>query len=132
MEYVYNLNLDTGLPLPLTPPLSLLAGIEYTFPDFISHVSNVHLFSEARLVSAQNRVDRNERMTDGYSIFEAGIGWNVELNGQPIKFQLSGQNLPNTFYFNHLSRYRLLNLPEQGRNITFSVKVPISIRSQKN
>lgn len=132
VEYVYNLNLDTGLPLPLTPPFSLLAGIEYILPDFLRHVSNVHLFSEARIVSSQNRVDRNERTTGGYSLFEAGIGWNVELNGQPIKFQLSGQNLTNTFYFNHLSRYRLLNLPEQGRNITLSVHVPLTIRSQKN
>jgi iron complex outermembrane receptor protein len=74
-------------------------------------------------------VDRNERTTNGYGLLHAGLGWEVSVYGYPWKFQVSGQNLLNTYYFNHLSRYRLLNLPEQGRNINFHLKIPFNIKS---
>ncbi len=127
-EYVYNLNLDTNLPLPLTPPFSLVLGSEYKVKESGKFLSNLYLFGETRIVSAQNRVDRNERITGGYQLLEAGLGWDLNLKSQPVKFQLSGQNLTNAFYLNHLSRYRLLNLPEQGRNISLSIKIPVGIR----
>ncbi|MFC4871810.1 TonB-dependent receptor [Negadavirga shengliensis] len=128
-EYIYNLNLDSGLPLPLTPPFSILTGAEYKLPT-ISHIfNNGYIFVEYRHVSRQDRVDRNERVTPGYGLVEAGLGWNMEFRNQPIKFQISGQNLTNTYYFNHLSRYRLLNLPEQGRNISVSLKIPFDIKN---
>lgn len=127
-EYVYNLNLDSGLPLPLTPPFSVLLGSDYRLPEFSNTFNNFYLFGEARIVADQNRVDRNEKPTEGYHLFEAGIGWEMRFKQQPFLFQVSGQNLANTVYFNHLSRYRLLNLPEQGRNITLSLKIPIEIK----
>lgn len=127
-EYVYNQNLDTGLPLPLTPPLSVLSGVEYKLPKIRNVFDNLYVFAEVRQAADQNRVDRNERTTEGYTLLEAGLGGDVKFGNQEVKFQLSGQNLTNTVYFNHLSRYRLLNLPEQGRNISFSIKVPLNIR----
>lgn len=127
-EYVYNLNLDTGLPLPLTPPFSTLTGLEYKVPKINKQVQNLYFFVESRRVATQNRVDRNERVTEGYHIWEAGLGWELNLQNNSIQFQVSGQNLTNAVYFNHLSRYRLLNLPEQGRNISFSINIPLNIR----
>ena len=127
-EYVYNVNLDTGLPLPLTPPFSTLTGLEYKVPKFSDRFQNLYLFIESRWAAAQNRVDRNERVTAGYQIWEAGLGWDLQVGQNTLQLQLSGQNLTNAVYFNHLSRYRLLNLPEQGRNISFSINIPIGIR----
>lgn len=127
-EYVYNLNLDTGLPLPLTPPFSTLTGLEYKVPKLSDRFQNLYLFIESRWAAAQNRVDRNERVTEGYQIWEAGLGWDLQVGQNTLQLQLSGQNLTNAVYFNHLSRYRLLNLPEQGRNISFSINIPIGIR----
>ncbi len=127
-EYVYNINLDTGIPLPLTPPLSMLSGVEYKIPSISSSLKNVYLFGEHRFVAAQNRVDRNERTTEGYQLLEVGLGLDLLIKKQKLEFQLSGQNLTNAFYFNHLSRYRLLNIPEQGRNISLSLNIPISVK----
>lgn len=128
-EYIYNYNLDTGLPLPLTPPASLLSGLEWTLPsNFARFVSDGYLYLEYRQVAAQNRVDRNERITDGYGLLDAGLGWEIPVGKQNWKFQISGQNLLDTFYFNHLSRYRLLNLPEQGRNVNINLKIPFHIK----
>ncbi|MFD2036168.1 TonB-dependent receptor [Belliella marina] len=128
VEYVDSHNLNTGLPLPLTPPFSTFASIDYRLPLESKILDKMRLFLEGKLASDQNRVDRNERQTAGYKLLGAGISWNTILYKQKIQFQISGQNLTNEFYLNHLSRYRLLNLPEQGRNITVNVKIPISIR----
>ncbi|HSI74643.1 MAG TPA: TonB-dependent receptor [Lunatimonas sp.] len=128
-EYIYNFNLETRLPLPLTPPLSFLGGVEYKIPNLGQVAQNLFVFLEYKYAADQNRVDRNERATDGYQLFEGGLGWHTLLWKQPLKFQLSGQNLTNSFYFNHLSRYRLLNLPEEGRNFSLSLKIPIGIKN---
>ncbi len=128
-EYIYNFNLETRLPLPLTPPLSFLGGLEYKIPSLGSIAEQLFVYIEYRYAADQNRVDRNERTTDGYQLLEGGVGWQTLLWKQPLKFQLSGQNLTDAFYFNHLSRYRLLNLPEQGRNISLSLKIPIGIKN---
>lgn len=129
VEYIHNYNLDTGLPLPLTPPASLLSGLEWTLPpNFIHSLTNGYLYLEYRQVASQERVDRNERITAGYGLLDAGLGWEIPIGRQNWKFQISGQNLLNAYYFNHLSRYRLLNLPEQGRNVNFNLKIPFQIK----
>ncbi|WP_339714588.1 TonB-dependent receptor [Cyclobacterium amurskyense] len=128
-EYVYSHNLDTNLPLPLTPPASVLAGVEWALPYKKTWLPNSNFFMEYRQVAAQNRVDRNERVTKGYGLLEAGIGTEFTLGQQILKFRISGKNLLNAYYFNHMSRYRLLNLPEQGRNINISLKIPFEIKN---
>ncbi|WP_246535277.1 TonB-dependent receptor [Litoribacter ruber] len=128
LEYVYNQNLDTGLPLPLTPPFSALTRLEYSLGNIGRRIENFYVFGEVRNVATQDRVDRNERITEGYTLFESGIGMDFRFGNQLVKLNVSGQNLTDAYYFNHLSRYRLLNLPEQGRNINFSIKVPVQIR----
>lgn len=128
-EYVWNYNLETNLPLPLTPPFSLLSRLEYNKKLSGKILESFYLFSEVRVVSAQNRVDRNERRTDGYTLLESGMGMDLRIKNQLVRFNISGQNLTNEYYFNHLSRYRLLNLPEQGRNINFSIKVPLQLKA---
>ncbi|MCH8554152.1 MAG: TonB-dependent receptor [Schleiferiaceae bacterium] len=122
-EYVWNLNLETGLPLPLTPPLSTLLQAEYQFFTGRSKKTRLSFFIDYRIAAAQNRTDRNERTTPGYQLLDAGVQWRYH----HLKLQLSGANLANTNYFNHLSRYRLINLPEPGRNVSLRLIVPIGI-----
>jgi iron complex outermembrane receptor protein len=49
----------------------------------------------------------------------------IKLGKNWLELSLQGQNLLNVAYFNHLSRYRLINVPEQGRNFVLSVRVPL-------
>lgn len=125
-EYVYNQNLNTHLPLPLTPPLSVTGSLEYRLAQVHRHFQNFYAFVEVKWVGDQNRVDRNEMTTDGYSLLDAGLGWETRIKNHPVKFQVSGNNLTDVHYYNHLSRYKLLNIPEQGRNILLSLKIPFS------
>ena len=84
-----------------------------------------------RFTAAQNRVDRNENPTDGYVLLNFGLGTELQIRRQQIDFLFNIQNLLDTRYMNHLSRYRWLNLPEQGRNVSFSLVFPFKITESK-
>lgn len=127
-EYVYNYNLNKHLPLPFTPPLSVLGEIMYEKDLKNKKVNSFFLGLDIKYFAAQNRVDRNEKATPGYTLTHFMSGINLDLGHQEIELGLSVQNLLNVRYLNHLSRYRLLNIPEQGRNIVFSLKVPFNFK----
>ena len=80
---------------------------------------------------AQNRVDRNEKTTPDYHLIDLGIGTTFRFKKQDIIVGIQVQNLLNTSYLQHLSRYRLLNLPEQGRNLVLMLKIPFEISLDK-
>ncbi|MBR9997577.1 MAG: TonB-dependent receptor, partial [Cyclobacteriaceae bacterium] len=127
MEYVWNFNLDSRLPLPFTPPFSTLAEIEYTVPAITGILKESYFQIGGRYTAPQRRVDRNENETDGYFLVFLGAGTEIAIKRQKIRCILSVQNLLNTSYMNHLSRYRWLNLPEQGRNINISIIFPFQV-----
>ncbi|MDZ7608213.1 MAG: TonB-dependent receptor [Cyclobacteriaceae bacterium] len=124
-EYVWNLNLDTNLPLPFTPPFSWLAELEYTCIVNQGLIARYNISAEYQFFAAQNRVDRNEHATPGYNLVGLTTSTDIRLGKKNLRLSLSAINLLNTKYMNHLSRYRILNLPEQGRNIIVSLNVPL-------
>ncbi|MEQ8474113.1 MAG: TonB-dependent receptor [Marinoscillum sp.] len=127
-EYVYNYNLDTKLPLPFTPPASIYTELQYELESSMTWLDGVNLGVNYKKVFDQNRVDRNERTTPGYYLVGLNIGTHLVFNGFKPELVFSALNLTNTRYFNHLSRYRLLNLPEQGRNFMISLNIPFAIK----
>ncbi len=127
LEYVWNYNLNTELALPFTPPFSVLGEVEYNLPLREGMFSNLYLGMLVQHFAAQRRVDRNEEPTPDYTLISLSSGIEINMNNQTIELMFSIQNLFNTYYLNHLSRYRLLNLPEQGRNFTITLKVPFSL-----
>ena len=130
-EYVANYNLETELPLPFTPPFSTLLGIEYRVPKLTKALGNSFVNFGTRFTAAQNRVDRNEQPTDGYILLNFGFGTEFYIGKQQLDFLFNIQNLLDTRYMNHLSRYRWLNLPEQGRNVSISLIFPFKINKTK-
>lgn len=121
LEYVYNVNLDNRLPLPFTPPF--LSRTEATYYFQRESQRDFYLFAEAVIAAPQNQVDRNERSTPGYQIYHVGISASRPLGKYRAYLQLQVRNLADTFYLQHLSRYRLLNLPEPGRNVMVTLRI---------
>jgi iron complex outermembrane receptor protein len=126
-DFVQSYNLNTRLALPFTPQPSLRTNLRYTLrknswmKEFFLELGYDYIFA----AEGQLRVDRSERPTPAYQLWQAGAGLLLEFSGQEIQLNLQGQNLLDTYYLNHLSRYRLINVPEQGRNVVVSVKIPI-------
>ncbi len=126
-EYVYAVNLDSRSALPYTPPLSSLSGIYY------SPISNDNRIGfEVLIVVPQKLVAINEYSTNGYSSFNFIAKTKINFGNQVVNFVFQIQNLFNTKYFNHLSYYRRLQIPEQGRNIQLFISVPFQIKTNKS
>lgn len=121
LEYTYNYNLDNGLPIPFTPPLLSRTEVSYYLQRDAEN--EAYFFAEAVIAAAQNLTDLNEPPTPGYEIFNAGFQLSRSFNKYAVHFQIMIRNFADKFYLNHLSRYRLLNLPEPGRNIMVSLRL---------
>lgn len=121
MEYVYNLNLKTGLALPFSPPYSQVADISFMLLNSTS--LNWKINVEQRLTAAQNRVDRNENTTPAFGLYAMNTELKIYYKSLQINLGFGIRNIFNQAYLNHLSRYRILNLSEQGRNLIFQANI---------
>ena len=129
MEYIWAQNVDENRPLPLIPPATGRLELEYELEEIGALFQNVYFTLGPQISSAQERVERNESETEGYFLINAGFGGDVKVGSQLIRVFFRARNLTNENYLNHLSRYRLLNLPEAGRNFTLTLSFPFLIRS---
>lgn len=116
-EYVWNKNGDNGLGLPFTPPFSILETISWQ-----PHLAGKRFFEQTtfslsgQYFAAQNRVDRNEAPTKGYFLLNFSAANTFRIAAHRVTVFLQLRNITNTTYMNNMSRYRILNLPEQGFN----------------
>ncbi len=115
-EYVWNRNLDTRVPLPFTPPFSALNEIEYKPKIFRPLLHDLFLAVSGQYFAAQRRVDTNEPETDGYFLLHFSAGNTFTTGKHKLSLLVQLRNLTNARYLNNMSRYRILNLPEQGFN----------------
>lgn len=122
LEWVVSQNLETNLPLPFTPPISNLMSVKW---EVENENSEWHVGLDWRYTAEQNRVDRNENKTPAYQLFHFKAGYNFTLWRKEWQLNFAVQNLFDTFYLRHLSRYRILNLPEQGRNTVLGLKLAL-------
>lgn len=130
IDYVWNKNLDTRLPLPFTPPGRLLAEVKYQWKRK-KKIKLVEPVIGYRYTLAQTRVDRNELETPAFHLFQLGLNVHALLGNRELQFRCMIQNVFNTNYMNHLSRYRYLNIPEQGRNVVVGLDIPLGICLKK-
>jgi iron complex outermembrane receptor protein len=122
-DYVYSHNINTGLALPFTPPANLRSEIQYRHSAGVLHFQ---LSFTQQLISnaGPNMVDRNERTTPGSSLYHLSCAIEHQ-KWAGTSFQFGIQNIFDRPFLNHLSRYRLIDLPEPGRNIQLSAFIPI-------
>ncbi|WP_143525165.1 TonB-dependent receptor [Labilibacter marinus] len=128
LEYIYNKRISEDesqrYPLPFTPPFNGFVELDYKLTNGNSRWSNSRLFVNSRFASAQNRISNNEELTDGYVIFGGGISSDLALGSHKLELTLQASNIFNTKYYNHVSFYRQVEIPEPGRNFQLLVKVP--------
>lgn len=116
-EYAWIRNLNTGRALPFIPPASIQQELSFRHEmgkrwTLKSSLSYGYFFARTQMAP-------NEPSTPAYDLLGAQIGMTRSTAQGKIEAGLSGNNLLNRLYFNNMSRYRFLNLPEPGRNIQF-------------
>lgn len=126
LEYVYAQNLNNAYPLPFTSAPAMVNELSYSWRKPFGWMERLKLNLHIRNVAAQNRVARNEPATAAYTLINAGLYAGLFPGSWPIEVSLQLNNVLDKRYQNHLSFYRILELPEPGRNISISLKVALS------
>lgn len=129
-DYVYSVQLSgekKGFTLPFSPPASGLLNLKYSRIKFAGML-NPWFSVDYRLTLRQDNIVPPEEKTPGSSVFNVSLGGNLKISQQLVSIALQVQNLLNTKYFNHTSYYRLINVPEPGRNVVLNVSIPFTIK----
>jgi len=129
-EYVFSRQ-TTGpkkdFTIPFSPPLSALFSVNYQFKDAL-FLRNPQLIADFRMTATQNEIVPPEQRTEGYQVVNMSFltGLNLFKNDTPVQLRVKLNNVFNTTYFDHTSFYRLIDVPEAGRNISISITVPFT------
>ncbi len=62
------------------------------------------------------------------SLVHLAVGTGILAGGRTLQITLQVRNLLNRKYFNHISYYRLIHVPEPGRNFILTLSVPFETR----
>lgn len=120
-EYVYTYNREDRTALSYSPPVTLRNVLLW-------QEKNWQFYCESQSIASQSRVARNEEKTSGTNLFHLGGSFHFEIGRVELKANIALRNLLNTRYYNHLSFYRKIEVPEPGRNIQISINVPFKIK----
>ncbi|QDO92585.1 TonB-dependent receptor [Formosa sediminum] len=127
-EYVYSRQTSgpkEGFSIPFSPPLSTLFSARYQFKN-VSVLKQPQVIAEYKITAKQDEIVPPEEVTDGYQLFNMSFLAELDLfkTNLPIPIRLKLNNVFNTKYFDHTSFYRLIDVPEAGRNLSLSVTIP--------
>jgi iron complex outermembrane receptor protein len=131
-EYLYTRQLSgakLGYALPFAPPASALASVSYQ-PRWEKLLTSTYFTIDCRFSARQNRIVPPERPTPAYQVLGFSAGGKLKLGDQLVSVSLQVQNVLNTRYLNHTSFYRLIGLPEAGRNVVLAVKIPFVFKGK--
>jgi iron complex outermembrane receptor protein len=117
-EYVYTANREEHTPLSFSPPGSLRNILTLRF-------KTAQVYAELHSIGSQNRVAGNESTTQGAHLVHLGGNLRLRVLKTVPEVSLTLRNLFDTKYYNHLSFYRKVEIPEPGRNFQLLIKVPI-------
>ncbi len=114
-----------GYPLPLIPQTK----INSTISAEISNKGKVQLknvFVQHIYKFKQNKTGLFETATNDYSLINIGLNLEIETKNNPIEITTGIKNLLNTKYIDHLSRFKTLEIPNQGINFFIGIKVKLN------
>ncbi len=133
-EYVYSVQLSgdkKGFSLPFSPPVSAIINLKYQ-KQKIKFLENFYFSVDYVITASQQNIVPPEETTEGYQVINIGLGSDVKFKNQKNIIAIQVQNLLNNKYFNHTSYYRLINIPDPGRNIIMNVSIPFSGKIKQN
>ena len=110
-----------GYTLPFSTPWSVDTGLRYTFDNRGKGFVGL----SAHIVGAQNEIVPPEKPTDGHWTLNLAAGKDFQMRGATFHVTLHADNLLNRRYYDHTSYYRLIDVPEPGRNLSLMLGVDL-------
>lgn len=114
-EYLYARQMGgdkKGYTLPLMPPWTLRPGVKYLFG------LGGYLSAEAVVAGDRRDIVPPEKPTDGYWLIHLSAGKDFRLGRTSLRAGMRIENLLDRRYYDHTSYYRLIGVPEPGRNVS--------------
>ena len=111
---------EYNIYLPLIPANSISNIIRVEFKD--NWIKKSYAFAKIKSTFKQNNVSSFETNTKGYNLLSAGIGGRFSIFKNELNVTISGNNLTNKAYINHLSRLKPDGVFNIGRNINLGFK----------
>lgn len=127
-EYLYARQLSgdkKGYSIPFSTPWSGTLGATYR-PNTSWSGRSGYISVNYLLTGRQDRIVPPEKKTAGYTVLNLSAGRDFLMGKQTLKVSLQVENLLNKRYYNHTSYYRLIGVPEPGRN--FSIMASLNFR----
>lgn len=121
---------EDGNNLPFIPAQKFTPEIHYEFAE-IKNLQILYFFINNDFVFKQSNIAPEETITDAYQLLNAGIGCTFLTNHFPVELSLTGNNLLNEVYYDHLSRFKPLGLYNIGTNIILNCKINFSKQNKK-
>lgn len=110
---------DNDSYLPLIPANSLSNIIRAEFEN--PFITKGYAFVKLRTTFDQNNVSSFETDTNGYNLWSAGFGGTITFLKNELAITISGNNLSNEIYINHLSRLKTDGIYNMGRNMSLGL-----------
>ncbi len=128
LEYVYSRQTSgpkEGFTLPFSPPLSTVLSFNYKL-EKLMFFKNPQFMADLRITAAQEEIVPPEEKTEGYQVLNMSFLADLDVfkNNNPVEMRVKLNNVFDTKYFNHTSFYRLIDVPEAGRNVSVSITIP--------
>jgi iron complex outermembrane receptor protein len=102
--------------LPLIPANSLSNILRAELDN--SWITKGYIFIKLKSTFSQDNISDFETNTPGYNLLSAGFGGTIQLLKKDLNINISGNNLTDQKYINHLSRLKADNIYNIGRNIS--------------
>ncbi len=109
-----NANLESGENLPRIAPRRIGFNLEWSKNQFNANLG-------ATRYSAQDRVAPLETASDGYTLLNAGVSYQIETSHSTWELFVLGKNLNNQLAFSHTSFLKDF-APLPGRSVTLGVR----------
>jgi iron complex outermembrane receptor protein len=108
--------LDDDSFLPLIPANNLKNTIRVEFEK--AWLKQGYVFMKLQSTFNQNNVSAFETTTEGFNLLSAGFGGTLKIFDNDLRVTVSGTNLTNANFINHLSRLKPDGIFNMGRNFS--------------
>lgn len=109
---------------PYIPANKISPDIHWTLP--CKHLQHLAVYLNADYCFSQYNTFPGELGTPDYFLLNAGFSGSFSRQKQAFEFSVAGNNLLNTAYYDHLSRFKNYGLLNIGRNISVMLKVKLN------
>jgi iron complex outermembrane receptor protein len=122
---------NEGIDHPTFTPQDRLTGEIKIQQEQLVFFKRPYFSIEVMTFFEQTRTGQNEASTPAFTLLNARMGACLSIGKQDLDLFITGSNLANETYFDHLSVTKPLGLNMMGRNVLFGLRLPFGFQKDE-